>query len=237
MSRANSKPKKPEQLEPEKLEIDKLHDECDAYLMHLETEIALHSKNSSIRSSIPGKLVVGQYDQIRDVLIREMNPTISLKEGDIIHYGNNKTFDNFNLLLQKHQIVSELRKSGDEMKFIMILEREIPNSEKTNLDILKSHRDSKAVRFLKNIGHILTAGIVSKFTKNSFFFWRSRGAVFSKRVEKIMKSIEAGQDIMKHLDFIPSPPERSTGRYQRGQVVSIINNSKLYEADYNRFNQ
>lgn len=183
---------------------DALFDECDNYLKHLEKEIVkslkgvlsehelnnlseyIKNKQTDKVDSFLSKRILG-LDPL--LLVAEDNTSklyLSAKEDNktIEWYKKNKI--NFDLLLQKRKIIVELKKSlnGDTpiKNFLVHLNKKVEvNKNETNKDILLKHRDSFAKRFLVAIGNLLTLGIPSKISKNSFAFWKSHGGVFVDR--------------------------------------------------------
>ena len=51
---------------------------------------------------------------------------------------------------------------------------------------LKANRDSKGLQFIKNVGHILTLGLVSYWQKKTFAFWKPHGEVVTQHIEKTL---------------------------------------------------
>jgi len=59
-----------------------------------------------------------------------------------------------------------------------------------NQAVLNTHRDSTGLRFLKNIGHVLTFGIVSKIKHNTFKFWKARSQVLANTIQEKVDEIK-----------------------------------------------
>lgn len=183
----------------------KLRKECDIYLRHLTDEIVKKvSRATQLSKKDIEEILAGtskfllpntdKYAYLKGCLPKQLD---IIQKGKTIEIKNSDPHDNFSLLLEKHRIVLNLGEtvkgeSDDINCFVETLNTKNPNGtvqpisdERTNLDILNMHRDSAAIRFLKNIGHILTVGIIGKLTKHSFKFWKSNGEVFGSRALEI----------------------------------------------------
>ncbi len=91
-----------------------------------------------------------------------------------------------NLALKKYNIVQEMMDKLKDVKFDSA--QRIKNMSDLlsteNKQCLQGHRNSSfGARFLENLLHIITLGIYSKASKNSFAFWKSHGEVFCDTIE------------------------------------------------------
>lgn len=165
-----------------------LKQECQKYSTHLESVI------TKLAKKMPPE-VVAHFQQVGsskiDIkkLIREKTAGHSFiwstdKSYSGVH--SNKQFPSLYAALDKYiivnQMLDDLNKSG--MASNEKLEQ-FQRSLSTYKDELAEHRDGAVMKFIKNVLHILSAGVASKLTKESFQFWKSHGEVFADKAEDI----------------------------------------------------
>lgn len=121
----------------------------------------------------------------------ELTPQLVAEDRTKLPHDNNQ---NLIVALDKFRLVNTLHQT---LKCDQPIQKKLEQFERTfnkpqSQAILDTHRDSKGIRFLKAVGHILTLGIVSKIKNNTFKFWECKSKVFATAAQDkvdIIKSL------------------------------------------------
>lgn len=119
----------------------------------------------------------------------EITPELLAEDRTKLPHNCNK---NLLVALDKFRLVNALHQT---LKVEQPIQQMIEQFERTfnkpqSQTILDTHRDSKGIRFLKAVGHILTLGVVSKIKHNTFKFWECKSKVFANAAQDKVETIK-----------------------------------------------
>ena len=169
--------------------ITLLKQECHKYLAHLESTI------SKLARKMPSEVVHHYQEKDSPTKINIQKLITDKADGcsfiwptdaSFKNIHSNKLYPGLYAALDKYTIVNNMLNGLDKSNMqsgVKLAQFEKCLSE--NKSKLSEHRDSAAMKFFKKILHILSGGIVSKLTKDTFQYWKSHGEVFSDKAENI----------------------------------------------------
>lgn len=167
-----------------------LNEECDKYLLHLERSINRLSADLAPEARERYSKPDSQAIDIQKIIARNTSKCSLYDITDNIDttIHSSKRHPKLHAALNKYQAVSEMKQclstgnASPENK-LQEFDKKLNESRET----LSKNLDSSAMKFMKNILHVLTAGLYSKSTRDTFQFWKTQGEVFTENVSDTMK--------------------------------------------------
>lgn len=168
-----------------------LREECDKYLLHLERSI--NRLSADLLPEARARILKQGSEAI------DVNKLIETKKmGRSLYYPADNGIDTsvhskvwhpkLYVALDKYQAISEMKecltKTTDPSDTRLNAFNDKFNKSQ---EILSRNLDNSAMKFIKNILHVLTAGLYSKLTKDTFQFWKTQGEIFTENVNDTMK--------------------------------------------------
>lgn len=187
--------------------VDGLIQECEAYRKLLfqrlckidipeDYQLNDENKNSMQKNKLPKTITFTPIlnSKNRKHVVEDLQRI----KGEVNRY--NKVQELYNTLTDDNNLPEEKVKN-----FVREFEKPITQQ------ILTKNYDSAGWRFIKNIGHILTFGIVSKFTKGTFRFWKTEEELMVERCKKHYGNVMETKNEKKQN--IALPPSTVAVRY------------------------
>ncbi len=194
--------------------IDKLISECVAYrklILDRLRKIQLPS-GYKLEYQCSSK---SNFDHLKnDVFADKIHfVSISTPKGK---NNNVQIYNKINGEIAKYNKIQQLfndLKNQNNMPQEKIANFAIDFEQKDTQNILTKNYDSAGLRFLKNVGHILTFGIISKISKGTFCFWKSKEQLMIQRMNKDLMNKDLKSVAVEHVKYrrrlLPSTYEKN----------------------------
>lgn len=184
----------------ERLQIQKfetLNKLCVDYKQHLHQIIESELKELTVNTpAIPFDKLHRKFNPELNQAILPIQPKAEIT-SELLAEDRTKLPHNCNknllIALVKFRLVNALHQT---LKGEHLIQQKIEKFERTfnkpqSQEILDTHRDSKGIRFLKAVGHILTLGVVSKIKHNTFKFWQCKSKIFANAAQDKIETIKS----------------------------------------------